>query len=69
VGVSLSVSEIEPLGSVLRLMARRGARSVALIDASGVLQGIVLDVDALRAIASLKANPPPPGAGGERLAT
>jgi CBS domain-containing protein len=57
-GASLLVLETEPLGRALRLMARRGARSVALVDPDGVLQGVLTDVDALWA-ATHGSEPPP----------
>jgi CBS domain-containing protein len=50
-GGSLLVREEESLGRSLRVMARRGARALALIEPSGVLQGVLRDVDALRALA------------------
>jgi hypothetical protein len=50
-GASLTMLETEPLGHVLRFMARRGARVLALVDPAGVLQGMLSDVDALRAAA------------------
>ena len=50
-GASLLVPEVEPLGRALRMMARRGARSLALVDPSGVLRGVLTDVDALHAAA------------------
>jgi len=53
---SLFALETVTVGDVLRLMARRGARSVALVDRSGLLQGIVLDVDALRAMGSAETQ-------------
>ena len=49
---SLVALETETVGDALRLMARRGARSIALVDPSGLLRGIVCDVDALQAIAA-----------------
>lgn len=45
------VRETEPLERALRVMAHCGARYLALIDSKGVLQGVLLDVDALRLVA------------------
>jgi hypothetical protein len=47
-GASLRVPETEPIGLALRLMARRGARVLALVDRAGIVQGVLFDVDGLR---------------------
>lgn len=51
-GRFLAVRVSDPLPVALRLMAHRGARAVALVDAEGVLQGVLSDIDALRALKS-----------------
>jgi CBS domain-containing protein len=51
-GRFLAVRISDPLPVALRLMAHRGARAVALVDAEGVLQGVLSDIDALRALRS-----------------
>lgn len=54
VGASLFAFESESLGNVLRIMARRGSRFIALVDgSSGAVQGILFDVDALQALAPM----------------
>lgn len=56
-GASLFAPESESLANVLRVMARRGARSIALVDrSSGAVQGILFDVDALRALVSARTQ-------------
>lgn len=50
VGASMLALESAPLAHALRVMARRGARSLALVDRSGVVRGVLSDVDALRAL-------------------
>ena len=51
VGASLRVPETEPIGLAMRLMARRGARVLALVDPVGVVQGVLFDLDGLRLLA------------------
>jgi hypothetical protein len=50
-GRALLVPETATVGSALRLMARRGARWLAVVDASGALRGALSDVAALSALA------------------
>jgi CBS domain-containing protein len=49
-GRALFVLETAPVISALRLMARRGARWLALVDATGAAQGVISDVAALAAL-------------------
>jgi hypothetical protein len=55
-GSSLLILESESLVRGLRVMARCGARTLALVDPSGVLQGVLRDVDALRVFAQPRAE-------------
>jgi hypothetical protein len=50
-GGFLRIVETAPLGFALRMMARAGARSLALVSETGAARGILWDVDALHAIA------------------
>jgi hypothetical protein len=68
---SLLILEGESLGRGLRVMARRGARALALIEPSGVLRGVLRDVDALRAVArggGAAADAVPEGSSGDGAA-
>jgi CBS-domain-containing membrane protein len=55
-GPALLLLETEPMAQALRLMATRGVRALALVDASGAVQGVLLDLDALRAIGRRRDN-------------
>jgi hypothetical protein len=50
-GGFLRLVETAPLGFALRMMARAGARSLALVSESGAACGVLWDVDALQAVA------------------
>jgi len=50
-GGFLRLVETAPVGFALRMMARAGARSLALVDESGAARGVLWDVDALHAVA------------------
>lgn len=50
-GRPLFVLEAAPVITALRLMARRGTRWLALVDAAGAVQGVLSDVAALAALA------------------
>jgi CBS-domain-containing membrane protein len=56
-GPFLSVSESDPVGSALRIMAHRGARMLALVDSDGTMVGVLSDVDALRAFHGPLSHP------------
>jgi hypothetical protein len=57
-GTTLLVHESTPWLQAVRLMARRRGRVLAITDDSGVVRGVLSDLDALRAIAGAGPSHP-----------
>jgi hypothetical protein len=57
-GTTLLVHEGTPWPQAVRLMARRRGRILAITDESGVVRGVLTDLDALRAMAALSLSHP-----------
>lgn len=61
----VSVREDQPLHEAVGLMLERGLRRLPVVDAAGLLTGILARVDVFRALARQAADSPTPAAAGD----